>query len=165
MEDLSQLLKDSLQQIRQVLLDLSSPALNEIGLAAALSEWLEEQAGRRHGLQTSFSNDCGDTQVSADTLAMLFRNARELIMNTIKHAEASRISVCLSCADQVLHIEIKDDGKGFSPGKQLKHPGTEGGFGLFSVYERMAAMGGSLEIKSSPGQGCTAILKMPMTYC
>ena len=49
-----QVLKESLQQIRDVLLDLSSPALNEIGLAAAISEWLEERVGRRHGSEDFF---------------------------------------------------------------------------------------------------------------
>ncbi|VGO23461.1 PAS domain S-box protein [Pontiella sulfatireligans] len=165
LDDLSRLLKESLQQIRGVLLDLSSPALNEIGLAAALSEWLEEQAGRREGLHTSFSNDCEDIQLSEDMLAMLFRNARELLMNTIKHADASRIAVKLHCVDQVLHIEVQDDGKGFNPDKRQKQPGSEGGFGLFSVYERMADMGGMLEIESAPGQGCKATLKMPMPHC
>lgn len=165
LDDLSLILKESLQQIRGVLLDLSSPALNEIGLDAALSEWLEEQAGRRQGLQTVFTNECPDMHLDNDTLAMLFRNARELIMNAIKHADANRISVHINCKEQMLQIEIKDDGKGFHPQEERKRPGADGGFGLFSVYERMADMGGELTMESAPGHGCTATLKTNMPHC
>jgi signal transduction histidine kinase len=76
LDDLSQLLKESLQQIRDVLLDLSSPALSEIGLAAALSEWLEEQIGRRHGLRTSFDDRSGAAPLTDDVRAVLFRNRK-----------------------------------------------------------------------------------------
>jgi signal transduction histidine kinase len=159
---LSGLLKDSLQQIRDVLLDLTSPVLNEIGLAAALSEWLEEQAGRRHGLHTSFTNESDDAALTDNVRTVLFRNARELVMNTIKHANAKKLSVRMASSGRTLRITVADDGCGFDPEAVAQRPGGEGSFGLFSIRERMADLGGALEIESEPGTGCKATLVVPL---
>jgi signal transduction histidine kinase len=159
---LSGLLKESLRQIRDVLLDLTSPALNEIGLAAALSEWLEEQAGRRHGLQTSFTDESDDAALTDDLRTVLFRNARELVMNAIKHANAKKLSVRMASSGSVLRITITDDGVGFDPEAVAQRPGGEGSFGLFSIRERMADFAGALEIESEPGKGCKATLLVPL---
>ena len=159
--EISRTLKDSLQQIREVLLDLSSPALNEIGLSAALSEWLE-QVGRRHGLTASFVDECGMVPLSDDVRALLFRNTRELIMNCVKHAEATAVSVHMAASDQELRITVEDDGRGFESDLSDQKPGREGGFGLFSIRERMADMDGKLEIESARGKGCKATLTVPL---
>jgi PAS domain S-box-containing protein len=162
LDDLSQLLKESLQQIRDVLLDLSSPALSEIGLAAALSEWLEEHIGRRHGLRTSFDDRAGVAPLTEDVRAVLFRNVRELLINAVKHAEARMVSVRMESDGGTLQITVQDDGVGFDAGSGADRPSNEGAFGLFSVRERMADMGGSLEIVSAPGEGTRATLIAPL---
>jgi len=163
LDDLSLLLKESLQQIRGVLLDLSSPALNQIGLAAALGEWLEEQVERRHGIRTAFTHACpDDLELHDDMLAMLFRNARELLSNIIKHADAKQVSVDMRCDETNLYISIQDDGHGFDPDRVAKRPSSTGGFGLFSVRERMSDMGGTLDIHSEHGKGCTSLLSLPL---
>lgn len=162
LDDLSQLLKESLQQIRQVLLDLSSPALNEIGLSAALSEWLEEHVGRRHGLRVAFDDQSGKVPLTDDVRAVLFRNARELLMNAVKYAKATHISVSMTASDDTLRLVVQDDGVGFDPETVSERPTGDGGFGLFSVRERMADMGGSFDIDSAPGNGCKATLVVPL---
>jgi signal transduction histidine kinase len=162
LDDLSQLVKESLQQIRDVLLDLSSPALNEIGLAAALSEWTEEQIGRRHGLRTSFDDRAGAAPLTDDVRAVLFRNARELLMNAVKHAKAGKVSVCMETSGDMLRIMVEDDGVGFDPEAVAGRPNHEGAFGLFSIHERMADMGGSVEVVSAPGKGTRATLIVPL---
>jgi signal transduction histidine kinase len=162
LSDLSQLLKDSLHQIREVLLDLSSPALHEIGLAAALSEWLEEQAGRRHSLQTAFVDETDSPSLTHDTRAMLYRNVRELLTNVIKHADAKKVAVRMESSENELRIIVEDDGRGFDPEVVSQRPSGEGAFGLFSIRERMFDMGGSLEIISAPEKGCKAVLCVPL---
>jgi signal transduction histidine kinase len=160
--EISQILKESVQQIRAVLLDLSSPALNEIGLSAALSEWLDEHVGRRHDLGTSFVDECGEVPLGRDMRALVFRDARELITNAVKHAEAKNVSVHMAVSDQRLRIVVEDDGQGFDSHAVGQMPGDEGGFGLFSIRERMADVGGRFEIESAPGKGCKATLIVPL---
>jgi signal transduction histidine kinase len=162
LDGLSLLLKESLQQIRGVLLDLSSPALNEIGLAAALSEWLEEQVSRRHGLRTAFEDTCGDLPLTDDVRSLLFRNARELLMNAVKHAQASKVSVKMASTGGALRITVADDGIGLDAGTVAQRPSSGGAFGLFSIRERMKDMGGTLEIVSAPGEGTRATLLAPV---
>jgi signal transduction histidine kinase len=145
-----------------VLLDLTSPALNEIGLAAALSEWLEEQIGRRHGLRTSFDDRAGVAPLSDDVQAVLFRNARELLVNVVKHAKAGKVSVRVATSGGMLRIMVEDDGVGFAPEAVSGRPHNERSLGLFSIRERMADMGGALEIVSAPDKGTRATLIAPL---
>ncbi len=144
------------------MLDLTSPALNELGLAAALSGWLKQQVGERHGLQTVFDESSGDLPLAEDTRAILFRNARELLTNAVKHAAAQKVTVTMVSSSGALRIRIQDDGIGFDPRAASRRPGGPRTFGLFSVHERMADMGGSLEIVSKPGEGTTATLIAPL---
>jgi two-component system sensor histidine kinase DegS len=83
-------------------------------------------------------------------------------MNAIKHANAKRISVHMASSESVLRITITDDGVGFDPETVASQPNHEGSFGLFSIRERMADMGGALDIESEPGKGCKATLVVPL---
>jgi signal transduction histidine kinase len=135
--------------------------MNEIGLTAAISEWLEEQIGKRHGLETELIDNGRKEPLDDDTRAILFRNVRELLANVVKHAEAKKVSVCLEDGYDSLSIVVKDDGIGFNRSEISNAVTLKGGYGLFSIKERMADLGGSLEIVSEPGKGCTAILTAP----
>ena len=124
---------------------------------------MDEQIGRGHGLRTSFDDRAGNVPLNDDMRAVLFRNARELTMNTVKHAKAGKVAVCLEVSEGALRITVEDDGVGFDPEAAASRPGGEASFGLFSVHERMADMGGSLEIVSDPGEGCRATLIAPLS--
>jgi signal transduction histidine kinase len=137
--------------------------MHELGLAAALAEWLEQQVGKKHGLQTEFIHDGQRLPPDQDMRAILFRSTRELLTNVVKHAQANRVIVRLEDAGTLVRIVVKDDGVGFDVDAASDVMVREAGFGLFSIQERMADLGGSLEITSEPGQGCTAILTAPAT--
>lgn len=158
-DEASQTVRESLEQIRSTLLDLSSPSLREIGFTDALSQWLEEVVEKKHRLLTDFVDECGDPPMSEDLRVILFRNTRELLSNVMKHAEATRVTVRMSRSGQKLRISVEDDGVGFDPATA---PNGEWAFGHFSVRERMSDLGGSLEVVSAPGQGCIATLVAPL---
>jgi signal transduction histidine kinase len=142
-------------------MDLSSPVLSEIGLGAAIAEWLENRLRRSPGLEVSFSGGCDHLEIDEAVAAMLFRNTRELLSNVLKHAGAGRVEVRLDCIADELHVTVTDDGRGFSPAEVAQRPTSEGAFGLFSIRERMADLGGSLDLDSAPGRGCHAVLRVP----
>jgi len=162
LDDISESLRQSIQETRHLILDLSSPSMNELGLAAALSEWLEEQLQKRYGLKTEFVDECGRVPLSDDVRAILFRSVRELLTNVVKHAHANEVTVSLKCVGACVRIIIQDDGAGFDPAAASEMTDRESGFGLFSIRERMTDLGGSLEIVSEPGKGCKAILTAPL---
>ncbi len=163
LEDVSQSVRRAIGDIRDLVFDLSSPLMDEIGLAAALAEWLEEQVARKHGLRTEFINDGQRLPLDDDMRAMLYRSTRELLTNVVKHAQATRVKVRLEGEGSRVRIVVEDDGIGFDAGARPRVMEREGGFGLFSIQERMADLGGSLEIRSEPGQGCVATLTSPAT--
>jgi signal transduction histidine kinase len=132
---------------------------------AAISEFLEEQIGKRYRLKTEFIKDIHDSHIEVldeNTRAILFRNVRELLTNVVKHAKAEKVSVRLKAEDTMVTIVVEDDGVGFDP-QAVIQPGEEkGGFGLFSVQERMENLGGAFEIVSEPRKGCKVIMTAPL---
>ena len=83
-------------------------------------------------------------------------------INAIKHAQAAKVKISVLQDENQIKIIVRDDGIGFQPGADSTSSDTGSGFGLFSVKERMADMGGSLEILSEPGQGTEAIMSLPL---
>jgi signal transduction histidine kinase len=164
-KDISHILLKSLQDTRSLIFELSSPLLNEMGLGAAISEWLEEHVGKRYGLKTEFVDEIDEKlrkTLDDNVRAVLFRNVRELLTNVIKHAKAEKVSVYLKNDDTMLTVIIEDDGAGFDP-QAATPPGEEkSGFGLFSIRERMADLSGSFDIQSEPGKGLKAVLTVPV---
>ncbi|MBW1799599.1 MAG: sensor histidine kinase [Deltaproteobacteria bacterium] len=164
-KDVSHILLKSIQDTRNLIFELSSPSMNDIGLAAAISEWLEDQIRKRHGLETEFIDNIRDEHrktLDENVRALLFRNVRELLTNVVKHARAEKVGVHLLEDAGGLKIVVEDDGVGFDPDTGSIVQNQAGGFGLFSIRERMTDLGGSFDIRSEPGSGCKAILNVPL---
>jgi len=164
LDDISDTLLKTLEDTQLLMLELSSPAMHEIGLSSAISEWLESQIGNRHSLKTEVIDNIPDNRrktLDPNVRTMLFRNVRELLINVVKHARANKVSVRLEDRSPNIRIIIEDDGIGFDPRAMIQAGSKFGGFGLFSIEEFMADLGGSLRIVSEPGKGCTAILSVP----
>ncbi|CAM3326826.1 sensor histidine kinase [Kibdelosporangium persicum] len=84
----------------------------------------------------------------------LFRVVQEALANIANHASAARAGITLSYSDDVVLLDVRDDGAGFDPG--ATGPGEDGGYGLGTMRQRLLGVGGTLEIESRPGEG-TAI--------
>ena len=162
-KEVEEVLTQSLTYTRTLVADLAPPVLQEFGLLAALP-WLAEQM-KRYDLTVTVDlprND--DMHLPADRLVLLFQSVRELLMNAAKHARIGRASVLLECFDGELRIEVRDAGTGFDPDAlgAASQTSSVSRFGLFSIRERMLALGGRLELASAPGQGTRATLILPL---
>lgn len=93
-----------------------------------------------------------------DVETALLRAAEEALANVAKHARAARVTLTLSWLDDVVSLDVDDDGVGFS---DVRRPGEQGGFGLTGLRERLAAVGGRLEVESAPGEGTTVVAQVP----
>ncbi len=96
-----------------------------------------------------------------DVRGVLFRAVAELLYNVVKHAMAQRAWLSWRQEDGWLVVSVSDDGKGFDPAL-VNGPGATGGFGLFSIGERLTCLGGELRIGPRPGRGTTATLRLPL---
>ena len=142
--------------------DISSPMISELGLSAAITEWLEKHIGEKYSLRTQFSDDGEDKPLSEDTRSILFRNVRELLVNVVKHAKASLVSVDITRQGSNIQIIVEDDGQGMDKEMIAEQQKQSRGFGLFSIEERMQDLGGSLSLENSPGHGARAVITAPL---
>jgi signal transduction histidine kinase len=161
LEEVSKTLLKSIRDTRHLIFELSSPSVHEHGLGPAISEWVEEKIKTTQELDFELVDNLAGNELDEEQRIILFRNLRELLTNTIKHARAKKVKVSLECLDRQLRITVEDDGIGFNPERVFNQLNQEGGFGLFSIEERMADLGGTLEIKSMPHQGCRIIMSLP----
>ena len=150
-------LTEALTYTRTLVADLSPPVLHDFGLPTALG-WLGQQMGR-HQLKVAVrvAPDV-PPKLPTDRALLVFQSVRELLMNIAKHSGAREAYLSLAQSGGYLRIEVRDEGKGFTVAPDS---GASTKFGLFSIRERMRALGGMFEIDSAPGKGTTAVLTLP----
>ena len=161
LDDVCNLLSQTIGSSRLLTFDLGSPILYQLGLEAAVSEVLTEQV-QKHNIATELEDDGLPKPLDEDIRGILFRMVRELLINVVKHARASKVKVSINRIDTAVRICVKDNGVGFEPDKVTAFGPKTGGFGLFSIRERLEQLGGRLEIKSATGRGCTVIVMAPL---
>jgi signal transduction histidine kinase len=150
-----------LQQTRQISLDLRPPLLDDLGLVPAL-RWYVNQEAERAGLEAKFSADPETDHLPPHIQIACFRLAQEAITNAVRHAEARTLTVELRRNGSSLHLIVRDDGKGFDVAEAQARAAQGASLGLLSLSERAALAGGSARIISSPGQGATVEIILPL---
>jgi signal transduction histidine kinase len=163
LEEISETLIEMSRDTRQLIFELSSPSMDEFGLGPAVNEWMEEKCKKLPGLKFSLVDKLTGNELDEEQRTILFRNIREILTNSIKHANAQKIEIRLEKKDNEINVSIQDNGIGFNPEMIQKQQNYQGGFGLFSVEERMADLGGRMQIDTMPYQGCRTILSLPIS--
>jgi PAS domain S-box-containing protein len=161
--ELRALTEKSIAYTRTLITQLSPPVLQEFGLSMAL-QWLADQM-QEQDVNVIFQA----TQISPlpeDEALLLFQSVRELLLNCVKHAHVRQATLVLKEINGSLHITVSDQGVGFDPESLNLVTKTKnsppGGFGIFSIRERMLSLGGHFDLKSSPGKGTEATLVLPL---
>jgi signal transduction histidine kinase len=158
--DIDDLFQKAAEYTRSLMAKLNPPVLDDLGLPAALT-WLAKEMPL-HNLLVDVHLGQEHVPLPDDQAILLFQSVRELLINVAKHARTDRATVALHVDEQNrLCIEVQDRGRGFDPEADRK---SGSHFGLFSVKERMEAMGGRLDLKSVPGQGTTVTLLSPLAH-
>jgi PAS domain S-box-containing protein len=163
LKDTEDALTKSLTYTRTLIVELSPPMLRERGLGAAV-RWLGEQMKKYDLLVSIEAPESAALTMAEDRAALLLQSVRELLINIAKHAQTDQATVNLQCQDGMLRVEVRDKGCGFD----LLYAATSAPtitstkFGLFSIHERMKAVGGSLRMVSVKGNGTTATLTLPL---
>ena len=156
-----ELLTVGVSNLRSLIADLRPASLDELGVEAAL-ESLIDRVRTTSGLQVQYAielPDGGDgaaTRLDPEIEATVYRLVQEALTNTTKHAGAESVSVTVATRGDGLEIEIRDDGRGFDSGAPAA------GFGLLGMRERLALVGGSLDVAGAAGQGTTVRARIPL---
>jgi signal transduction histidine kinase len=154
------LLDEALGNLRVLIFDLSSPTLYTLGLTAAVEELCQETA-RHHALAIEFRDQGAPAELPGDQRIVLYRAARELLFNVLKHAEATRVTVCCGGDAEGVFVAVEDNGVGFDSAAIGRGFNRAGGFGLFNLRERVEHLGGRLVVTSSRGTGTRAVVTIP----
>ena len=145
--------------IRSLAAQLAPDVLHELGLAPALDWLAEEIEGNFDNLKVSVRDDGRPKPLSQETRSILYRAVRELLINVAKHAKTNRATVeSVTNRDQVV-VTVSDSGVGFDSSQASS--GNQRRLGLISLRERLSHIGGTVEIRSTPGQGSRIILSAP----
>jgi signal transduction histidine kinase len=151
-------LREEVSDIRKMMSDLRPPALDNLGLVAALQEQLAA-VGRETGLECSIDSALGTRLLPAYEI-VLYRVAQEALTNVVKHAGADRVWVSLKPMDGHVVLEIGDDGAGFDP-SEAANSVSSGHFGLLGMRERCEMAGGKWDLVSRAGTGTVVRAWLP----
>lgn len=156
----ARLINDAISETRSITVDLSPPILFELGLIPAL-QWKLKQVGEKHGFKTSLK--IGDHILSAchEIKILLYRVVSELLANAIKHSKADTLQMEYYEENNKLIISLKDNGVGFDITTE-SYLTNNGGYGLFSIKERLDSIQGSLKIFSELQKGTQVIISIPI---
>lgn len=154
---INNLLDETIQQTRSVVFDLSPPLLYKLGLPSALCRE-GKSICQKNGLKFIF-NDDNIPELSDDRKILIFRCVQELMRNCVEHAKARYMELSLRSKGAYIVLNIADDGIGFDVESLDTYEYQ--GFGLFSIKERLQAIGGALIIKSKRGKGTWIELVAP----
>jgi signal transduction histidine kinase len=160
-EDIIALIDQSIHDIRSLTFQLRPPILASAGLEAAV-QWLGEELKEDLGLQMEFSDDNKPKALRYEVRSTVFQAVRELLLNVSKHAGTKNVKVCMQQEDGYLVININDDGIGFDTSEVSKRKAREGGYGLFSIKQKVDYLGGGLFIDTAPGKGTQATIMVPL---
>ncbi len=161
LERIDSLLAETLGTSRTLVAEISPPVLYEVGICAAL-ELLVRRKREKYGLEVTL--DCPEepSELPEPVRVLLFKAVRELLLNVVKHSGAARARVGVALREDELELTVADEGRGFDPTGVRAGGGSEGGFGLFSLSERLELMRGRLEIESAPGRGARVRIVVPL---
>ena len=160
LDEVRQILSDTLTQTRTLTFELSPTVLYELGLGAAI-EWLIEQRSG-YGVTFEFVNEAGGVRLRREVEITLFQAVRELLANVIKHAKASRALVRLHQESDEVIVQVEDNGIGFSITEQFGQPRRDSTLGLLSLRERLRHLRGSIQIDSTDGCGTRVRIAAPI---
>ena len=154
------LASETLASIRRLMLDLRPTLLDDLGLIPAISWYAENNLGRAHIRPRVEVAGFQGRRLPVQMETVLFRVVQEAITNVVKHSSATEVVIRLELIDGRVRASVQDNGKGFDAGDKVH--GYEGGLGLMGMQERVALLGGSLNVDSRPGHGTSLSLEIPL---
>lgn len=163
LRSLEELTGQLVDEVHHLAWELRPAALDDLGLLTALQNYTEKWA-ERSGIAVDFhSGGLKRERLGHEIETTVYRIVQEALTNVLKHAEARRVSVIIERRREHVLVIVEDDGKGFDLESAAHSWGAGRGLGLLGMQERVALVGGSLNIESAPGGGTTVRIRIPVS--
>jgi signal transduction histidine kinase len=157
LERAARVTRESMRQLRSLLVELYPPNLHSAGLESALTDLAAPLRSR--GVEVELQL-LAPASAPAEVEQLVFRTAQEALRNVLDHANARHVKIALIMDEGPLRLEIRDDGRGFDP-NAVAEASRQGHVGLVLLRDRAADLGGVLTVQSEPGAGTTVALRVP----
>jgi signal transduction histidine kinase len=154
--DLEGIVRSLDQDVERLVWELRPTALDDLGLRAALTNYVHDWSNRAGIPARLHTSGLLDERLAPDVETTLYRIAQEALNNAAKYSRAGRVEVILERRHDSVLLVVEDDGIGFEADVDMK----DRGFGLAGMRERAALVGGHVEIESAPGQGTTVLVRI-----
>ncbi len=154
LETMRKLVQATLDSIRNISLLLRPSMLDDFGLAPAL-EWQAREAARRSGIRVEVDARQAPEDLPEELKTCVYRVVQEALHNCARHSGAGAAEVTVRTAQDALHLQIADDGRGFDASRTR-------GLGLLGIEERVRRLGGALQVQSQPGRGTRLTIALPL---
>ncbi len=146
-------------QLRRLSHELRPTILDDLGLVPAI-QFLAEGVSKRTNRAITIHTSVKDRLPTTVEIG-LYRIVQEALTNVVKHSQARNVHIQVDRSVGLLRCSIRDDGAGFDVPAVLARKG-DGSLGLRGIQERLDALGGRLEIQSSPGRGTSLLINVPL---
>jgi two-component system, NarL family, sensor histidine kinase UhpB len=153
---LVELVKDTIRCVRRISSELRPSILDDLGLGAAI-EWLAHDFESRTQIVCTIEVP-EDLSLPFDLATPLFRVCQEALTNVTRHASATTVAIQLACSTSHIALTIKDNGRGITE-EEIKRYGS---LGLLGMKERVAILGGTLDVEGKSGEGTTLTIQIPL---
>jgi signal transduction histidine kinase len=128
--------------------------LDDLGLVAAL-EWQGREVSRRSEMEVAVESENVSDDLPDEYRICVYRLVQEALNNAVRHSQARNATVRVTSNAEGIAVEVKDDGRGFDPAHTR-------GLGILGMEERVRRLGGTLAVKSAPGQGTLVKAELPL---
>lgn len=157
-ENTELVINEAIKSLKEISDNLSPHILSNFGLVRALSNFINK-INIAKTIRIELMTELKDERFDVNVEVVLYRVICELINNTIKHAQAKKINISLSLAQNYLTIVYKDDGKGFDVSKIVEQQGGSG-MGYSNIYSRINSLKGEINVESSGKKGTLVTVKV-----
>jgi PAS domain S-box-containing protein len=159
--DTLELVDRTMRDSRSLTLEICPPTLHEFGLVPALGSLAENFQGQ-YNMSCRVHSEGSTENLPPDVRGLLYQSARELLTNAAKHANATAVTISVLSRGPEVHVVVQDDGEGFAVTDETLKQSRPSGFGLFSIRERLNAVGGRLDVESVAGEGTRIEMAVPL---
>jgi signal transduction histidine kinase len=154
------LARESLTEARRTVHAVGPSALAEARLPDAIGD-VARRWSRVNRVEAVLTTTGDARPMHTDVEVALLRTAQEALANVAKHARAGRVSLTLSYMEDLVTLDVLDDGVGFLPNAKRAGSSADGGFGLAGMRQRVQLLAGRLDVESEPGGGTAITVTVP----
>lgn len=162
-ETMAQSTVDALEGVRRLALELRPPALDDLGLWAALGE-LTQRYVEKYRLDVAYDWRGSRERLPADLELVLYRIAQEALTNIVKHSGATEATVDIERRSDEVVLSVTDNGRGFDPELTPARDERGLGLGIFGMVERTTLVGGNLRIEPVEPHGVSIVANIPLAH-